>query len=87
MLRSEVAADDQGRRGLILVALGVMALPLLSVALAVAAVETTWGPVHIGTYSIAGPRTWIRFAGKADFICEIAGYKLFRRHDPVVTGG
>ncbi len=63
------------------------ALPLLGVALVVGAVETSMGPVDIGSYSLAGPRTWTRFAGTATLVCELGGYKLFHRRDPVVIDG
>ncbi len=69
------------KRGLaVLAAVGVCSL--IAIGASVVVVESSFGPVNVGSYSLSGPRTWTKFPGPAKVVISCGPYKLWQRNDP-----
>lgn len=78
---------DRNRRAITTGVLGLLALLLLVAGGTIGAIESSFGPVNLGSYSLSGPRTWTVFPGSAQVLLECGGYQLWTRQDPRVIDG
>ena len=86
LVSSAQAGIAHGHRSLRILSgatLAVVLLALLLVSWLVVSVETSVGPVHIGAYSVTGPKTTITgFPGLAWPVLTVGPYTVFRRSEP-----
>lgn len=69
------------------VVLGPLLVLVLLAGVLVAVIELSFGPIHLGDYSLSGPHTWVSFPGRARTLINCAGYRLWKRQDPPVRDG
>ncbi len=73
--------NRNGKRRSLAVLAAVGILLIFAVGSSVVAVESSFGPVNIGSYSLSGPKTWTKFPGPAKVIVSCGPYKLWQRND------